>query len=138
MAQSETAASSPIDPSVLLALAERCEREKPSHELSLDISEAVNGVRFPSPMYTTNTDDALTLRLDWMSVSLSTGGELGLVTYVEVFVSDSIHWTDSQADTPAAALCAALLRGRADAEEWASHYFRPRASLAENPEGNTP
>lgn len=111
-------------------LAARCRDEGPSWRLDDAIAQAVFGLppcgtAGPFRNFTHNTDHALTLAEDWMSIAIHTGGEQGSLSYVEVFVSSDIHWSDGQADTPAAAVCAAILAGRADAEDWAMHFLRP-------------
>lgn len=129
--------SNTTNPPALRALAERCSKEGPSWQLDDAIAQEVFGVppcgtAGPLRNFTHNTDHALTLRLDWMSVQINTGGDLGLVTYVEVSIDpNGIYWADAQADTPAAAVCAALLSGRADADDWAMHFLQPALTKPE-------
>lgn len=120
----------PVSADKLRELAVRCRNEGPSWQLDDAIAQAVFGppscgTAGPFHNFTHNTDHALTLAEDWMSIAIHTCGEQGSLSYVEVFVSGDIHWSDGQADTPAAAVCAAILDGRADAEDWAMHFLRP-------------
>ncbi|MFP5204072.1 MAG: hypothetical protein ACLGSH_01810 [Acidobacteriota bacterium] len=123
------------NPSVLRALAERCSKEGPSWQLDDAIAQAVFGLPScgtagPFRSFTRNIDHALTLALDWMSVTLTTGGDQGSLSYVQVFIDPTgVHWSDAQGNTPALAVCSALLNGRADAEEWAMHYIKPSLAL---------
>lgn len=125
-----------VDRAVLLALAERCEREEPSRELDALILMAIRGYtpheandytrgvfafwengscvncsHWDSP--TSNRDEAAALMPEDLSVSIATGGKQGKLTYVEVFISEDTHWCDSQAPTEAQARTAAALRAMA-------------------------
>lgn len=113
--------------SLLLQLAERCEREEPSSELSVDIeltlypgaqrSKLSNtvvlfaGVSYPPPAYTSSIDDAVTLvpkGLSWFAGTRAEGG------IAELYVSNSTKKRGgAYAPTAALALCAAALRARA-------------------------
>ena len=132
-------ASPPIDPSVLLALAERCEREESSRELDAAILNAVghqaiarkialsgwewrkNGIgiwsRMPWP--TTSLDSAVTLVpegwawfVQWIG-SPFTEGSVRLWIPAQRTQKLKIEDTDGVGKTPTLALCAAALRARA-------------------------
>lgn len=116
------------DRAVLLELAERCEREVPSVMLDVEIECAINSaarpcdagsriqiglhIRFAKP-FTSSRDAAASLMPEDLSVNVVTGGMQGELTYVEVFISEDIHWCDAHAPTEAQARAAAALRAMA-------------------------
>jgi len=122
---------SPSD--VLLALADRCEREEPSHDLDADIALA-NGWRvFPGdnwigphaqiavPSYTTSLDAAVTLVPEHFSyeATFSAAGD-GAMRRARLWdwrrsarmADPDNHW-EASASTLPLAICAAALRARA-------------------------
>ncbi len=112
----------------LLALADRCEREEPSHRLDDAIWIAVEGIdthvetpafkmgnppnrkRMAIPHYTTSLDAAVTLRPDGFAWN---AGEERARGFASLTGEDHRHCFDTRAKTPALAFCAAALRARA-------------------------
>lgn len=98
--------AAPFDPAVLLALAERCEKEEPSFAMECAIAEAIGAYSTPPRNYTVSLDAAVTL-VPVETWKAEQGDEAGyaVVECGPVFVVS--------AKTPALALCAAALRARA-------------------------
>jgi len=108
------------NPSVLRALADRCEREEPSDKLDAAIARAVLGPnRYVLP-YTTSLDAAVTLVPEgWCIDSLGDEGTYGdaqrfEITGCSVRLSDGFSESSfGEASSRAAAICAASLRALA-------------------------
>ena len=108
------------DPAVLLALADRCEREEPSSPLNVAICFAIFGddkSKWPTPpllrQFTTSLDAAVTLvpeRWDTIvAVMLTTRDPAA----ARVFKGAMYPSFNGEAKTEAMARCAAALRARA-------------------------
>jgi hypothetical protein len=97
------------DPAVLLALADRCEREEPSVDLDADIWWALFPDAEPTswPDYTTSLDAAVTLVPEGWSTTVRVA--LGLMVVATVWRSSG-ECFDGTAKTEAAARVAAALR----------------------------
>lgn len=108
----------------LLALADRCEREEPSHGLNCDIAAAIFGWARPTfawsndqpaADYTRSLDAAITLVPEGMEYELST---LYGVARVEVGLNTDCPERGERKDgNMPCALCAASLRARASLSE---------------------
>ena len=93
----------------LLALAERCEREKPSFALDRDIAIACERPFFKPACFTTSLDAAVTLVPDEYKNSWSAGDHSG-----EAQIFGRLGYEhEGTGLTPALALCAAALKARA-------------------------
>lgn len=117
---SRSASEAPAD--VLLALAERCEREEPSYALDCQIEhlcapERAHFIGNAKP-YTTSLDAAVTLVPEWHRWSVETGTMCSAVVHnlEALFPGDRTKVTGRSA-RPAPALCAAALRARAAVAE---------------------
>lgn len=100
---------------VLLALAERCEREEPGWVLDMSIGEAAFGVLYGTagaPRYTASLDAAVRLIADGVEWYVS---NLYAVARAEVGLnlSDRSHYGEHKGGLIPMALCAAALRARA-------------------------
>jgi hypothetical protein len=105
--------TNPSDPQVLLALADRCEREGPSRKLDLAIAAALNGGRYIpyAKPYTTSLDAAVTLVPEgWRPTDLCWDSDM---CRFGLFTTTGWRHAYGVAQTEPMARCAASLRARA-------------------------
>lgn len=109
------------DADVLLALADRCEREQPSNDLEMEIDRAITGLKrigtfeeYEPPCYTTSLDAAARLAPSaWRVYEIH---QLGPTEHFHVGMITGMPATRDargNAKTEAMARCAAALRARA-------------------------
>jgi len=105
----------------LLELAERCEREEPSRELSVEIYYAITPARLRSPLwtgdFTTSLDAAVTLVPEgWVWAVSQDAAAVGPPD--SSYIGDELAMPCAcEGKTPALALCAAALKARAAVAE---------------------